>query len=287
MGKNKRRRFEQSTIEYLTTYLWVFVLLLMVFVTFFYLGIFNGSGIKSYAKAGSCYVIRPSGPFTTSFAKLAGSCNSALPQYVAYFKQRPISNLTINMPVMNVNAFEVSYWIQFNNSVPYNVKGAYVWGNAMVNGVKTTWGTAFYPFPVFRAPMVLLSIVFNATSGNVLVYHNATLFSGPSTIFVPVGNDYFVGNQIFTIGGVGCCGLGNVLNAQIADVQLYDTALTQNQLTTLYREGPGGAPVSIPNLLGWWPLNGNANDYSGNNQNIFLVNISYTQVYSYVPQTSP
>jgi hypothetical protein len=37
---------------------------------------------------------------------------------------------------------------------------------------------------------------------------------------------------------------------------------------TLYSEGIGGAPLPKPilnNLVAWWPLNGNLNDYSGNN----------------------
>ncbi|MEM3781909.1 MAG: hypothetical protein QXT43_03045, partial [Candidatus Micrarchaeaceae archaeon] len=35
---------------------------------------------------------------------------------------------------------------------------------------------------------------------------------------------------------------------------------------SLYR-GIGGAPINLQNLVGWWPLNGNANDYSGNGNN--------------------
>ena len=29
----------------------------------------------------------------------------------------------------------------------------------------------------------------------------------------------------------------------------------------------GGAPIDLQHLVGWWPLNGNANDYSGNGNN--------------------
>ena len=35
----------------------------------------------------------------------------------------------------------------------------------------------------------------------------------------------------------------------------------------LYLEGIGGAPIDLQYLVGWWPLNGNANDYSGNGNN--------------------
>jgi hypothetical protein len=35
----------------------------------------------------------------------------------------------------------------------------------------------------------------------------------------------------------------------------------------MYARGIGGVPVDLQHLVGWWPLNGNANDYSGNNNN--------------------
>ncbi len=56
-------------------------------------------------------------------------------------------------------------------------------------------------------------------------------------------------------------------NGTIADFQVYSSALTQGQISAIYNLGIDGAPFQIPNLIGWWPLNGDANDYSGNNNN--------------------
>ena len=36
-----------------------------------------------------------------------------------------------------------------------------------------------------------------------------------------------------------------------------------------------GTFINIQNLIGWWPLNGDANDYSGNNNN-GVPAVSYT-----------
>ena len=43
--------------------------------------------------------------------------------------------------------------------------------------------------------------------------------------------------------------------------------------------------VDLHNLLGWWPLNGNANDYSGNGNNGAPANVVYTSswISSYNP----
>jgi hypothetical protein len=57
----------------------------------------------------------------------------------------------------------------------------------------------------------------------------------------------------------------DLLRGRIANVQLYSTALTPQEVKYLYQQGLGGAPIRIGSLVGWWPLNGDAKDYSGNN----------------------
>ena len=66
------------------------------------------------------------------------------------------------------------------------------------------------------------------------------------------------------------------MNGQIANVQVYNTSLSGPEVNALYIEGIGGAPLKLQNLVGWWPLNGNANDYSGDNNNGAPSGVSYT-----------
>jgi hypothetical protein len=68
-------------------------------------------------------------------------------------------------------------------------------------------------------------------------------------------------------------------NGTISNVQFYNTAFTQNDLSDLYSKGMGGAPILLQNLVGWWPLNGDANDYSGNGNNGVPNNVSYVAQY--------
>ena len=65
-------------------------------------------------------------------------------------------------------------------------------------------------------------------------------------------------------------------SGSISNAQLYNTSLSSNDIQALYQEGIGGAPIDLRNLVGWWPLNGNANDYSGNNNNGKAINVTYT-----------
>ncbi len=53
-------------------------------------------------------------------------------------------------------------------------------------------------------------------------------------------------------------------NGYLSDVQIYNASLDSNSIMALYEEGIGGAPIAIYKLDAWWPLNGDANDYSGN-----------------------
>lgn len=59
-------------------------------------------------------------------------------------------------------------------------------------------------------------------------------------------------------------------NGTIADVQLYNGSLTPFEIRTLYSEGQGGSPIKTStsaNVVGWWPLDGNGRDASGNGNN--------------------
>ena len=59
-------------------------------------------------------------------------------------------------------------------------------------------------------------------------------------------------------------------------MQLYNASLSSNQINLLYDEGIGGVPVQTQGLIGWWPLNGNANDYSWNGNNGHLYNNTFS-----------
>ncbi|MCL5099784.1 MAG: LamG domain-containing protein [Candidatus Marsarchaeota archaeon] len=86
---------------------------------------------------------------------------------------------------------------------------------------------------------------------------------------------------------IGCIGLPDMngigrwdryFNGSIANVQIYSTALSQAQVSQLYQEGISGTPISNAGLVGWWPLDGNANDYSGNGNNGVPNYVNYSNV---------
>jgi hypothetical protein len=87
---------------------------------------------------------------------------------------------------------------------------------------------------------------------------------------------YGLGNQgsPVQIGAItSCC--NEHFNGSIADVQIYDADLSSSQISQMYTEGIGGAPVDRNDLVGWWPLNGNYTDVSGFGDNGVPGNVSF------------
>ncbi len=87
----------------------------------------------------------------------------------------------------------------------------------------------------------------------------------------PQGSSFIGSCEQFVQGGY--CGeaangyVTNPFNGKAADLQIYNIALTPSQVKTLYGEGMSAPPIMSANAIGWYPLNGNANDYSGNGYN--------------------
>ncbi|MGC8580685.1 MAG: LamG-like jellyroll fold domain-containing protein, partial [bacterium] len=95
--------------------------------------------------------------------------------------------------------------------------------------------------------------------------------TGVSGTLQPQGNGNFtyIGSRSNT---------GDYFNGEIADAQIYNTSLSAQQIQQLYQEGIDGRPLPNAGLVGWWPLNGNANDYSGNGNNGQAISMIYSQV---------
>ena len=74
-----------------------------------------------------------------------------------------------------------------------------------------------------------------------------------------------------------CMGAGSTMYGSEENIQMYDTVLSPSMIQSLYYEGIGGLPLAnlSNSLVGWWPLDGNANDYSGNGNVGYPYNITY------------
>jgi len=119
-------------------------------------------------------------------------------------------------------------------------------------------------------------VVFNSTGNEYIYLDGLQVASGSFTLCNSK-------NTAFVIGS----GIGTSFNGSMANIQTYNISLSPQQASKLYYEGLDGIAVSTKNLTGWWPLNGNAKDYSGRgfNGNVFSTTqgntISYLPLYNY------
>ena len=276
----------QSAMEYLMTYGWAILIIAVVLAVLFQLGVFSGGNFLPHAQAGACQVSR-----TIAGASLEGQCNGMLPQFVAFFNGGAgITTGSSSYLPTSDNPRTITAW----------VKSTVADGNGAIAG----WGTPYTAQVSNDA-----SYITECSNGEICwwgssddIYDSASVIPNNSWVFVageyPVGvttsGEVWLGNanDITGLNGgtplntppampanvlnIGWAGWPGSFTGYIANVQVYNTTLSQSEIQTLYLEGIGGAPIRPQNLVGWWPLNGNANDYSGNNNNGQLNSVTFS-----------
>jgi len=276
----------QSAMEYLMTYGWAILIISVVLAALFQLGVFNPMTFAPKAPPGACQVFRPNGPGTTSFINLEGICSGELPQYVASFNGRPYTQQLIWVSGLGARpSMTVTEWVEFSNTNRAVVgpvvsgtdcTGQHIFlssdgslGFGIWGGCDDWWpGGAFVYSP---GVWYFLAYTYNTSSKVITLYKNGGTTSASTTMsFNTLAmNEFDIGNA--DNGNVG----QSAFYGYIANVQYYNTTLSANEIQALYQEGIGGAPIDLQHLVAWWPLNGNANDYSGNGYNAQTRNVSF------------
>jgi hypothetical protein len=276
-------------MEYLMTYGWAILVIAIVLGVLYYLGVFNSANLAPRAQPGSCQVFRPNGPGTTYDAELSGTCNNELPEYVAQFNSG--SNSQISVPQGQIsagtenaftqNGLTIAFWIDPTNLQAGHISTVNKWYSGefaiiLINGVPTFYQGAGYA--------VQLGSLTNNQWQMLVMTRNALNYNQINGYI----NGQYVGNGDFQDNNPPVqtsnpltFGLSDPyfpvgLSGSMANIQIYNTSLSTNEIKMLYNEGIGGAPIDINNLVGWWPLNGNAQDYSGNLNNGVPSSIAYS-----------
>ena len=290
MGKAFRL---QSAMEYLMTYGWAILIIAVVLGALFSLGIFNPAFLAPKVQPGSCQVERPDGPGTSAYVSIQGNCNNELPEYVAQFNGQS-SYIIPSSNVAPANGLTISMWEKWSGgfSIDSDWETLYAWGPKsgcdpsrqylVVNAISKTFqfgAGCSEPNDLVSTTNVIantwefVTLTLSSSGQEAMIYIDGVSASpytntrngqSVSTGNDNIGNSYVGGNLLWPFYG------------SIADVQVYNTSLSSNEILFLYREGIGGEPINLPYLVGWWPLNGNANDYSGNENSGVNSNVIYT-----------
>ncbi len=285
----------QSAMEYLITYGWAILVIAVIFILLFNMCVFDPNTFAPKAKPGACQVTRPSGPGTLAGAQLVGTCTNQIPQYVMQFNAQRTTNLTVSKTgATKGNQFTWVYWARIlgpSLEISDGVLMAQSW--TTMQGCGVTVGSEVLEVQANAIPSVSNSIACSSLGGKWIQYA-ATYNGAIATMYIngQWAGAFAVSDNIAagatTVGGsdaVYSSYNAFAFNGMIANVQIYNTSLSGNDVATLYMNGIGADPISIRNLVGWWPLNGNANDYSGNGYTGISANVVYnSNWYSYYQQ---
>ncbi len=268
----------QSAMEYLMTYGWAILIIAVVLSVLFQLGVFSSGNFQPHAQAGACQVSR-----TVAGVSLEGQCNGLLPEFVANFNGQGFMTLTgLDWSYPQVTTTMWVYFPQSFLSTPpadgyYGVIGGYdsSTGQCLPFSISMRGTTG----PDFCASNTISSTLCSFSPSNpalgtwafvtgryngtdVSTWINGVPDSGGA--IAPMTGS--IVNYNLNWVGAGECGTYN-FQGELSNVQVYNTSLSASEIQSLYLEGIGGAPIRPQNLVAWWPLNGNLNDYSGNGYN--------------------
>ncbi len=146
-----------------------------------------------------------------------------------------------------------------------------------VNGSFVSFPTSANSFPANSWEMITAQ--YNGSTGLANIYLNRTLFASnvlPKQLGLVQPQPMYIGDDAWQTSGL------DTFNGMITNLQLYSAYLTQNQVGALYAQGPASTPLGDTGLVSWWPLAGNPNDYSFNNNtgsmqyNVIFQNGNYT-----------
>ena len=149
-------------------------------------------------------------------------------------------------PNFNVWSSNGQGYIASGNATSFSANG--INNQVTFNSIVNKWSFACftYDYPDQKAYYYFNGVPYNAS---------ITTSYGPAV----------AGSGNLIIGGGVPYGSGNgYSNVSVADLQIYNVILSPGQIKTLYNQGITASPIQSDGLVGWWPLGGDANDYSGN-----------------------
>ena len=207
------------------------------------------------------------------------------------------TNVSMSEQVVHAANFNgQSSYIQVNN--PFSTSWYFYWHYGSANVVAAIVGSTVYSSTTLH-PNVWSHVCFTylSGSGTLNIYANGApagsgSATGGSTLSVcawiyPTSSA--IGDITSSEDSTNYALIGarnpttNLFQGSISNVQIYNIALSSSQVSALYAEGITGSPLAGAGNIGWWPLNGNANDYSGNGNN---GNVIESMMYTTVAQLS-
>ncbi len=273
------------------TYGWSILVIAIVLVAAFQLGLFGNNSMVQEIPSGACQIVK-----TAAGSSLAGQCINNPPQYVVYSGNSLNDYISVDGHFFSGYSFTISGWVEWNSSVlasspilpgnPNPVDLAFIESNGMLDfGIRSDLFEIQYcgwQCPLGSGSKIVgnewhdMALTWDNQSHTLIIFED-----GKQMVSTTAASVNIIENAPIRLAGgagIGCC--NEAMDGLVSNVQIYNTSLSPSEIYSLYLEGIGGAPIDPVHIIGWWPLNGNANDYSGNGHGGTPTGISYTSSWS-------
>ena len=237
------------------------------------------------------------GPYQSLGSITGTTASTSLPSFVPRFNGSGLVNVSTN--VFENNSFTVVGWVSLAVANAGHYQDFFTSGHACVTDQDFEYGTNINTvntndYMAFCGDDIQNSSnIFNVGNWYFVVaeWNKTTKLQG---IYVYNSNGQLVSSETRTSNGYldtyipfACIGGGAIncwstnvgLEGYLSNAQIYSSALSLSEIGFLDKEGFNNIPLKGAGLVGWWPLNGTANDYSGNNNNGVSYNVVYTSNY--------
>ncbi len=263
----------QSALEYIMSYGWAIIIVLLIVGALFELGAFSGTSLSSRIPPGSCVVSKSNMYGTAEGPVLNGQCTGGLPQYTLT-SVNPVAGsylVTAGPSLATANgSFSVMFWVNTiypnTTQIVFAKPGGYgiCFGGGGITLSNNEGSYYVAPFRSNQGQWYFVAVSYDSGNRAVEIYVNG---SNVGSTVLPAWN-LTQNSGTFYMTGIksgAICNTNVGLTGLLSNVQIYGTVLDQSSIEASYLTGIGSAPVQLTSLLGWWPFNGNLNDYSGNN----------------------
>jgi hypothetical protein len=284
----------QAAMEFMMTYGWAILIISVVMAGLYSMGFFSAFSFSPRAQPGSCSIYRPYGAYNNKLIALQGECQGQFPQYVSMFDGktsfvdaglnavRNTGNVTVLLWA-NVQPPSNTYGPQILQSIDGCVTNGWFFSYQggiirLISGTGSSNPGDFSGSSVSQGKWHQLGFTWVSTGASTstqkIIVDGSVVANRDINIGVPQPR---TSNTL--IGRVSVCWPATPFNGLLSNIQIYNTSMSDTEISMIYKEGIGGAPLRIQNLVTWWPLNGDANDYSGNGNQGILNSVAFTSTW--------
>ncbi len=261
----------QTTVEYVMIYAATGLIIGVVLVVLAWMGVFNLSTQVPTTQMGSCRLARQIVLGNGVQVSQLGNCRG---RPLEFFTQFNGQNSKISIPLTPLSgrgSFSIFTWIKTNTTGIrqgiITIGSQYCTGKGVMLSIDSTGyleegltcsspGLNSAPVIVNDGKFHFVGVVDNA--GMVQLYVDGAAAGNAVSQSPNLGKGF---------NYIGVDASSYFFNGIITNVQVYNTSLSTDEIQSLYGEWISGAPLPLPTLIGWWQLNGDTSDYSGNNNN--------------------